>query len=80
MPKVSQSISLDFDDWELIAEIRSRYKAKNHSQAIHIIIKQYIAFVERQAIDKKTATEQPPIPQRSKGIPPLPDKYKMKKK
>jgi len=59
MAKVTQSISLDLDDIELLNEIKARYHQPNLSQAIHTVIKQWQMFIDERKKSQQTTKDLP---------------------
>jgi hypothetical protein len=72
MPKVTLSISVDLDDLEILSEIKGKYHLKNHSQAMHTLIKQWSMFIDERQKQQELLKE-------NKKLPSLADKYKLKK-
>jgi hypothetical protein len=62
MTKVTQSISLDLDEIEIINEVKTKYHAKNTSRAISILIKQWQLFVEDRARNRENVKDKPKKP------------------
>jgi hypothetical protein len=59
MAKVTQSICIDFEDWEMLNEIKVARRLKNSSQAIHFIIKQWQYLLD-EARKRTKVTEKEP--------------------
>jgi len=57
MTKVTQSISLDYEQVELLSDVKVKYHLKNNSQAISLIIRQWQMFLEDKVRQK--LAEQP---------------------
>ena len=55
-PKAQIAICLDFEQIELLSEIRSKYHLKNLSAAVDVIIRQWQLFLEQKQREKIAAT------------------------
>jgi hypothetical protein len=57
MVKVTQSICLDYEQVELLSDVKVKYHLKNNSQAVSLIIRQWQMFLEdkiRQKMAEQT--------------------------
>jgi hypothetical protein len=57
MPKMTQSICLDFEQIELLGEVKAKYHLKNTSKAIEVIIRQWQMMLEQKRTEQLAAKE-----------------------
>lgn len=72
--KVSQTICLEQEVYNLVLDAKIDGHLKNNSQAIEMIIRQWQKMRQSIALAQKTA-----IDRQKQGTPELPDKYRLKK-
>lgn len=59
MTKVQLNFCIDIDHLEVLADVKSRYHLRNHSEAVRLIINQWRKFIQTQAEMQKTVKENP---------------------
>ena len=61
MTKAQIAICLEMDNIELLSEVRTKYRLKNLSKAVDLIIRQWQMFLEEKQRQKLQEKEKKPI-------------------